>query len=324
MNQGLMVGSLALSCAAAGVLGCGPTVKEPETGKAISPPQNITCPEGQVLKDAQCVAAPPKVACAPGQVEKAGACVAAPSECPPGTHAAPAGNTCIADENTNQAKVDPAPAKGPCPAGMTFVPGGKYKLGYLKTEATVGDLCLDTTEATARDYEACVTSGKCNENQLTLCTETFTYKVAGKEDHPMVCIDFPQAEDYCKSQNKRLPTEEEWEWAARGADKGNQYSWGNEAPADQACWAGKDGRTGTCPVRAHPASATPQGLLGMSGNVFEWATRKLDVKVTDRVGRGGSWRDGLPNVLRVDRPGSFSVTYRCGFLGVRCAAAPQK
>jgi formylglycine-generating enzyme required for sulfatase activity len=323
MNHRLLAGQLAL-CAAATALGCGPTQKEVETGKVDAKPA-ATCPQGQVLKDTQCIPAPAASAptCPDGQVAKDGGCVKAPLACAQGTHASPAGEACVPDE-APQAKVDPPAAQGPCAAGMALVKGGSYKMGYLKSEATVSDLCFDTTEATAKDYEGCVTAGKCNTNLLIACTETTTYKVAGKEDHPMVCIDFPQAVDYCTWQGKRLPTEEEWEWAARGGDKNNQYSWGNDAPADQACWAGKEGRTGTCPVKAHPASATPQGLLGMSGNVFEWATRKLDAKVTDRVGRGGSWRDGLPNVLRVDRPGSFSVTYRCGFLGVRCVSAPKK
>lgn len=323
MKQRVLLSSLVLSCVAA-ASGCGPAQKEPETGKTVAKAPPVECPAGQILKDAQCVAAPPKAGCPEGQVEKDGACVPVPLTCAPGTHVGANGNTCVADESTSQAKVDPPAAKGPCPAGMVFVKGGTYKLGFLKTEATIADFCLEATEATAKDYEACVTGGKCNTNLLTACTETFTYKVPGKEDHPMVCIDFNQANDYCGSLGRRLPTEEEWEWAARGGEAANQYSWGNDAPADQACWAGKDGRKGTCPVKAHPGSATASGLLGMSGNVFEWATRKLDSVVQERVGRGGSWRDGLPNVLRVDRPGSFNVTYRCGFLGVRCAAAPQK
>lgn len=195
-------------------------------------------------------------------------------------------------------------------------------MGYLKTDQTVGDLCFDITEATAKEYENCVGAKKCNTNLVNGCPETSTYKIAGREDHPMVCIDFTQATDYCSAQGKRLPTEPEWEWAARGGDKANQYSWGNDTPGDIACWSGVTPRTGTCPVNGHPKTATPQGLIGMSGNVFEWATRALDAKVKERVGRGGSWRDGLANVLRVDRPGSFEVTYRCGFLGVRCVSTP--
>lgn len=314
---GLLVGGAAA--------GCGPATTEPTTGKAVSPPQTVTCPEGQAYKDGACVAtAPPKSACPEGQVQKDGACAPAQPTCAAGTHADASG-ACVADAPAPQASASAsAPAsQGPCPVGMALVKGGSYKLGFIKTEATVGDLCHDLTEATAKEYEQCVGTKKCNENLVKGCPETSTYKVPGKEDHPMVCIDFTQATDYCAAQGKRLPTEEEWEWAARGGAEGRQYSWGNEPPGDQACWSGKTPLTGTCPVKAHPGTATAQGLLGMSGNVFEWATRKLDAKVKERVGRGGSWRDGLPNVLRVDRPGSFEITYRCGFLGVRCVTEPK-
>jgi hypothetical protein len=301
-----------------GFAACGPATKEPETGKAVGPPQKITCPEGKELKGTECVAVAPKEAC------------------PPGTHAGANGG-CVAEETPAQASASAsataapsaapsaAPeAASPCPAGMAFVKGGSYKTAFMKVETTVQDVCLDITEVMTKDYEACVKAGKCNANFLEACTETTTWKKPGKEDHPMVCIDFNQAETYCKAQGKRLPTEDEWEWAARGGPEAHLYSWGNDPPADQACWSGKEARTGTCPVNAHPKSATPQGLLGMSGNVFEWASRKLDAKTEDRTGRGGSWRDGLPNLLQVGRPGSFKVTYRCGFLGVRCAAEPKK
>lgn len=289
------------------------------------PPKAAACPEGQTQKDGACVASAPKpAACPEGQTQKDGACVPAAPVCAAGSHADASG-ACVPDQApAPTASVAPEAPKGPCPAGMAFVKGGTYKMGFLKSEATVGDLCLDITEATAKEYEECVGQKKCNENLVKGCPETSTYKVPGKEDHPMVCIDFTQATDYCTAHGKRLPTEEEWEWAARGGAAGRQYSWGNEAPGEQACWAGaKGGLTGTCPVKAHPGTATPEGLLGMSGNVFEWATRKLDAKVKERVGRGGSWRDPLPNALRVDRPGSFEITYRCGFLGVRCALAPK-
>lgn len=329
MNQKSLTIGFASLCGASllwAAGGCGPATPEPEVGKAVSPPQTITCPAGKTLKGTECIADAPKVACAEGQVEKDGQCVAAaPAACPPGTHAGATGNTCVADETTAQVKVDPPAAAGPCPANMTLVQGGTYKMGFYKKEVTAADVCLDTAEVTAKEYQTCVEGKKCNDTLVGVCTETSTYKVAGKEDHPMVCVDFPQAEDYCKSLGKRLPTHEEWEWAARGRDKGNVYSWGAEAPKDQLCWAGgAAAQKGTCPVKAHPGSATPQGLLGMSGNVFEWVTTPLDSAVKLRIGRGGSWRDGLANVFRVDRPGSFEIKYRCGFLGIRCAMEPKK
>ncbi|HVK66665.1 MAG TPA: SUMF1/EgtB/PvdO family nonheme iron enzyme [Polyangium sp.] len=217
----------------------------------------------------------------------------------------------------------PKPPPSPCPEGMAFVKGGSYKMGFLKNEAKIVDFCFDKTEATAKDYEACVTSKKCNDAFAT-CAPEATYKKAGKEDHPMVCVDFQQAIDYCAAQGKRLPSDEEWEWAARGGEEGRVYPWGNDAPKDQLCWSGgKEGLLkGTCPVAAHPGGASKDGLLGMAGNVFEWTTSVQDAKTKDRVGRGASWRDGIPNMFRSERPGRFQVTYRCGFLGIRCATAP--
>ncbi|MRG94401.1 formylglycine-generating enzyme family protein [Polyangium spumosum] len=240
---------------------------------------------------------------------------------PATTAAAP---TAAPEATAAPAPEPPKAPPSPCPEGMAFIQGGAYKMGFLKNEAKVADFCLDKTEATAKDYEACVESKKCNEAFVT-CAPEATYKKAGKEDHPMVCVDFQQAIDYCGSQGKRLPSDEEWEWAARGGEEGRVYPWGNEAPKDQLCWSGgKEGLLkGTCPVAAHPAGASKDGLLGLAGNVFEWTTSVQDSRTKDRVGRGASWRDGIPNMFRNERPGRFQVTYRCGFLGIRCAMPPR-
>lgn len=261
---------------------------------------------------------------------------AAPEACAAGTHKE--GANCVADAppppsaTTNATAEAPkpkdpkpeTPAKpaSPCPPEMAFVPGGKYKMGLLKIDADIPDLCMDKVETTAKEFESCVNDKKCTE-QFANCAPEATYKTAGKEDHPMVCVDFKQAVDYCTYKGKRLPSDEEWEWAARGGSEARTYPWGNDAPKDQICWAGAGARTSTCPVNQHPAGASKDGLLGMAGNVFEWTTNKQDSRTKDRVGRGGSWRDGTPNMMRTDRPGKFEVTYRCGFLGIRCVTAPQ-
>lgn len=257
----------------------------------------------------------------------------APS-CASGTHAE--GTNCVADakpEATSttvaEAPKPPepkteAPAKpaSPCPPEMVFVAGGNYKMGILKVDAVVQDLCMDKVETTAKEFEACVNEKKCTDSFAT-CAPEATYKKAGKEDHPMVCVDFKQAVDYCTSKGKRLPSDEEWEWAARGGAEARLYPWGNEPPKDQICWSGNGtARNSTCSVNEHPAGATKDGLLGMAGNVFEWTTNKQDSRTKDRVGRGGSWRDGLTSQMRTDRPGKFEVTYRCGFLGIRCVMPP--
>ncbi|WP_437641754.1 formylglycine-generating enzyme family protein [Sorangium sp. So ce854] len=215
-----------------------------------------------------------------------------------------------------------APSDG-CPEGMARVPGGSFVMGPLKVKATVGDLCMDRTEVTADAYAACVTSGKCTDTFANCAKEASTYGVAGKEKQPMVCVDFAQAQAYCAAQGKRLPRDDEWEWAARGGEAARPYPWGDEAPKDQLCWSGGGAvRKTACDVGSFPAGANPQGIQDLAGNVFEWTTSANDGSGKMRVARGGSWRDGIPPLVRTARPGGFEATYRCGFLGIRCVMEP--
>lgn len=212
-----------------------------------------------------------------------------------------------------------------CPAGMIKIKGGQFKLGPLKRDATVGDVCLEKTEVTAAAYGECVKAGKCTDFQLK-CAEAATFGVAGKENHPIVCVDFNQSKAYCEYRGLRLPTEEEWEWAARGGEDGRKYAWGPDAPKDQACWSGSPAgaRKGTCEVGAFASGTSKDGLVDMTGNVFEWTGSKADSAGSQFVGRGGSWRDGQANLLAVTRPGGFKPEYRCGFGGIRCAVDAKK
>ena len=212
----------------------------------------------------------------------------------------------------------PAPAAPACPEGMALVPGGEFVMSAIKQKVTVEPFCLDVNEVTAGAYAECVKAGKCDKTYTNVC-DPFNFGVAGKEKQPIVCVDFPQSEAYCKAQGKRLPALEEWEWAARGGAEGRIFPWGNDAPADQLCWSGKDKHDGPCDVGSFPKGDNPQGIHDLSGGVFEWTTTKNDSTSTQRFGRGGSWRDGVPEIVKVARNGSFKTTYRCGFLGIRCA-----
>ncbi len=197
-------------------------------------------------------------------------------------------------------------------------------MGPPKRDVSVNAFCMDKSETTADDYAACVKAGKCTQDNLN-CSAQATFGAKDKGNHPIVCVDFEQATAYCKAQNKRLPTDAEWEWAARGGAEGREFPWGNDKPgADKACWSGKDARTATCPIGATPGGDSPQGIHDLAGNVFEWVTSPTDGKGNDRVGRGGSWRDGTPSALKANRPAAFKVTYRCGFLGIRCVSEPSQ
>ncbi len=244
----------------------------------------------------------------------------APSATPTTIPAVPVASATPPATTLAPASVAPTPAdKKGCPAGMALVPGGKITLGAPKREITIASICVDISETTADEYAACVKTGKCSTDFLG-CAPQHTYGTEGKGNHPINCVDFAQATSYCGAQQKRLLTNEEWEYTSRGSEA-RPYPWGADKPTDQLCWSGVSLRTGTCPVASSPKGDNPQGIHDLAGNVFEWTTKRDDAKTPTRDGRGGSWKDGAPELVRPGRPGSFETTYRCGFLGIRCAIA---
>ncbi|MEM7025313.1 MAG: SUMF1/EgtB/PvdO family nonheme iron enzyme [Pseudomonadota bacterium] len=149
-------------------------------------------------------------------------------------------------------------------------------------------------------------------------------------DHPVVQVSANDAAAFCAFYGWRLPTEQEWEFAARGTD-GRRYPWGNVDPeAGQhanfgtvACCApdATDGHLRTAPVGSFPSGVTPFGLLDMAGNVWEW-TSTPHFSRPDWVSlRGGGWGNN---------PWCLRTTYRHGnprdigldMVGFRCAADP--
>jgi formylglycine-generating enzyme required for sulfatase activity len=129
---------------------------------------------------------------------------------------------------------------------------------------------MDLTEVTVSQYRACVNARVCQWLVHSNCASQFSMP----GDHPVACVSWAEAKTYCEWVGKRLPTEEEWEYAAHGTD-GRLYPWGNSPPSRSLlCWQHSPytGICLTCSVGSFPAGASPFGLLDMVGNVLEWTS----------------------------------------------------
>ena len=231
--------------------------------------------------------------------------------------------------------LDEAVAGGGGESGeMVPIPGGSFTMGDRKDSVTVASFALDRTAVTVAAYRACVEAGKCpagqttgywNNQEQTSATPYCNWGKSGRDNHPMNCVDWNAAKTYCEAQGKRLPTEEEREWAARGGEEGRTYPWGNEAPAGQLCWngegndVGKGQRKSTCPVSSYPAGHSKHGVHDLAGNVWEWTSSLYAEGRPLRVVRGGSWNlDDPENMRAVLRDWYVPLDRRIN-VGVRCS-----
>ncbi len=130
---------------------------------------------------------------------------------------------------------------------------------------------LDETAVTAAAYGDCVDAGECMV-PVAAQHPTLTYEVPGKENHPINGMNWYQAKQYCEWLGKRLPTEAEWEFAARG-DDGRYFPWGNDVTTCSHVVAEGCGEpAGTGAVGSKPLGASPFGALNMADNVMEWCS----------------------------------------------------
>ncbi|MEN9796863.1 MAG: hypothetical protein RL653_559 [Pseudomonadota bacterium] len=193
--------------------------------------------------------------------------------------------------------VDPLPAPV---KGMAVVRGGQRVKPFL----------LDVTEVTVAAYAECVATGECTPPGTG---KYCNWEVTGREQHPVNCVDWSQADAYCQAQDKRLPESSEWAHAASNGGK-TKFPWGNTFPGlRRARWSST---VGTSRVGGYPAGANETGILDLAGNVYEWMAN--DYGAGKEV-RGGSWNIVAPAYLGVSSRVSFPVSARDGVIGFRCA-----
>lgn len=150
----------------------------------------------------------------------------------------------------------------------------------------------------------------------------------GREQHPVVYVDLDDARAYARWAGKRLPTEEEWQYAAQGA-YGRKYPWGNLVEADRC----NDGATGeTTPVKAFPRGRSLYGCYDMCGNVWEWTeSERSDGRTRFCILRGGAFFQAKGSGWYADggaRPADYAAKFllmwpgldRCSTIGFRCTA----
>jgi formylglycine-generating enzyme required for sulfatase activity len=263
----------------------------------------------------------------------------------------------------------------PCPRGSALVEGGRYRPAVgTQGEVEVRDFCLDQAEVSVAEYADCAGDGPCSDAATSAQAEGMTPAQRTAESelcngdrrlrgrHPVNCVTWHQAEAYCRARGGRLPSEQEWEWAARGGDQERTYPWGEEEPGPRlvnACgrecarhfeerhsepwpslFEASDGAIGTAKVGEHPRGAGRGRVHDLAGNVWEWTSSPEMTyrEEAEQHAGGGEGRGGPDTGNRVVRGGSFmaeesealkasarelrSVKDRRPDLGFRCARDP--
>ena len=228
-------------------------------------------------------------------------------------------------------KRSPSPSSPPAPpAGMAYVAGGEFIMGrddgtqYEKPQhqAAVSPFFIDIYEVSCEEYKKFV-------------DETGYRAPAGwgkgnlppaRARLPVTGIDWDDANAYARWAGKRLPTEQEWEFAARGAD-GRIYPWGNEWKANAAN-AASSSHNHVAEVGEHTAGPSPFGAYDMAGNVWEWTASDLaaypggalpgQARGDMKVVRGGSWLEGRSGMTVTTRKGLPPRGGQYSSVGFRC------
>jgi formylglycine-generating enzyme required for sulfatase activity/serine/threonine protein kinase len=265
------------------------------------------------------------------------------------------------------------PARAACPADMIAIPGGSFFMGNDDAlplerpahQVVLAPYCIDRFEVSVEKYKACSDGGRCKRAGTTNDWPDISAKdhkvfdplcnvrdAEARAKHPINCVDWEMSDKFCHEQAKRLPTEAEWEFAARGPD-GRKYPWGDDDPSAgfmNACgkecvaWGAKngvdekamydvdDGFATTAPVGSFPKGASRYGVEDVVGNVWEWVAdyygpySKDEQKAPtgpaqgdERVIRGGSWNASYASWVRPTFRYKDTPSKRSYGIGFRCA-----
>lgn len=229
-----------------------------------------------------------------------------------------------------------------------WVPGGTFVMGSDGDDAaaypnespqhkvTLSGFWLDRTEVTNAQFEKCVDAGVCQAPQTCNGWGSPTYGQGEMEQHPVVCVDWSSAAAYCAWAGGHLPTEAQWEYAARGIS-GWIYPWGNTFECTRGNFgasgemSGCDNYQKTAPAGSFPGGTSWVGARNLAGNVREWVNDWYGSYPTfpqtdptgraggdERVFRGGSFHTG-GQYGRASYRSSYVPTFSSWNLGFRCA-----
>jgi len=223
---------------------------------------------------------------------------------------------------------------------MIYIPAGTFQMGTNSGDpeersvhtVTLDAFWIDRTEVTNAMYALCVAEGQCTPPSSSgSFTRVSYYGNPTFDDYPVLAVNWFQANAYCNWASRQLPTEAQWEYAARGGIAGATYPWGEGIDCSRANYSGCVGET----TEVGSYSPNGYGLYDMAGNVWEWVVDYFSdsyssASVTNptgptsggyRVIRGGTWDDDA-NSLRVTNRYGVTPERQNASIGFRCAVIP--
>jgi formylglycine-generating enzyme required for sulfatase activity len=229
---------------------------------------------------------------------------------------------------------------------MVLIQAGEFIMGNDSGESDekpahtvyLDSFYIDKFEVTNKNYNECVQKGNCKEpGDLTNYRDEIYFYNPRYSEYPVIYVDWKMAETYCKWRGTRLPTEAEWEKAARGTDE-RSYPWGNDSDCRNANF--RDHRclriSDTAPVIDYETGQSVYGVFNMAGNVWEWVadwysssyysnyagltTKTPPTGPADgnrRVIRGGGFNNNFESLRVTNREGRDPTSY-ASHVGFRC------